>query len=1101
MIFASIPFGNQLIAALVFGLVCMSVSAAATRVELVKKGVANATIVVASKPTPAADLAAAEVQYLIEKMTGARLPVVNDGQAVSGNRLLVGESRFTKKLGLDVSQYHYMESLVRFYPDTVVLLGRDDTKDDCRSFKNAPGHIRIDTASVIDYAKANGIKGQTQKIFIPGIFDYQGSLRATYRFLEEWCDVRFFGATPVNTHIPKQDSLVVSGSEHHHRSGLDTKSGALGVNGRRSGRSEYGPRPTASQTALFSRRMRWGGEPWYVNHTFEHFNYKSRFMAPVQPTDKEAKDYQRQLREYEKHKREFEKVLPGLKPTGRSHQFCYSTGALIDQIAQDARDFFDGKLGDNVDMTVQNLQGRGNTFFLVPFDVGGYCQCEKCKPLQDIGHGRAAGDFNTGESSDYVFTLVNAVARKVAKTHPDKFIGTLAYEGYYWPPKSFEMEKNVTMSPCVHTKFWSNHPVTTFKNEFKRYKEWVKKAKAGKMGAMGMWNYDFDVPQCATSYYARRRAEYVKMFLKDGVRHIFFCGAPPMLEMYVTNRIYENPALDVDDLVDDFFEKYFGPARKPMKELQRLMEDYTSNPKYRPLEQQGGLLHDWISLYEFFLTDAQLIEVRKVMDKAKALALNEPYASRLEAWDRTMVGRYEEELPAHFAEKAEAARESIVAYTDVAKGYISGVTAFPAWHWYSQVPPESLVDGRNMIEQQASHFGTKGARLNHARKSFKWNSVVRATGAWILFDLGGEYELDELHVWNYNDKDGNTQHGMRAVEIAYARNKKELYAQKWRKFPSQVIDRASKDGKEGADSVIDFKEKRVRYVYIHTLGAEGQGNWADPNTASTSKDGVKEGRNQIDAATGMGGSAFDHRKFTIGLGQVRFYGKPRQLPKPELAISEGRLKLAVQGYDDAQIRYTLDGSIPSKTSPLYRSPIAISSDVVLRARAFGSDLRTSEYVPVKVRVGEVVMDSAIRRDLTDGDMAGVQAAVLSVELYDSDTGPYLKHLDINGEKLVPVPQSKKNQFDLNFIPLPQDKLKSLKARNHIKFSGGAGDAYKLRNVTMYVQLPDGTWAKSETDTRILCSQTRRNWARSEGIVMNPIQTDIQFPAPKNRPPR
>ncbi len=90
-----------------------------------------------------------------------------------------------------------------------------------------------------------------------------------------------------------------------------------------------------------------------MNHTFQHFNYKNRFIKPVKPTDKNAKNYQRELKKYEKHKKDFEKELPGLKPTGRSHQFCYTTEALIKQIAQDARNFFDGKMGriNNVKVT------------------------------------------------------------------------------------------------------------------------------------------------------------------------------------------------------------------------------------------------------------------------------------------------------------------------------------------------------------------------------------------------------------------------------------------------------------------------------------------------------------------------------------------------------------------------------------------------------------------------------------------------------------------------------------------------------------------------------------------------------------------------------
>ncbi len=1065
--------------------------AAETRVVLAEDGKASATIVIAAEPTPAADLAAMEVQHFIEKITGAKLPISDDRQTVSGNRILIGESRHTRTLGLDVSGYHQMESLVKFCPDAVVLLGRDDSERDCRAFEGAPGHITRDTALTIDYARANGIVGKAQKVFIPGIFDRQGTLRATYRFLEDWCGVRFFGPNPINIHTPEAKTLTVAGDEHHHRSGVDTKSGALGIYGRRSGESEYGPRPTPHQHALYSRRIRWGGEPWYVNHTFQHFNYKNRFIKPIAPKNKSAGDYQRQLKKYEEHKRDFEKAVEGLHPEGNSHQFCYTTDALIKQICQDARDFFDGRLGENVDHTVRNLQGRSNTFFLVPFDVGGYCKCEDCKPLQDTGRGRAATDFNTGESSDYVFSFVNAVAREVAKTHPAKFVGTLAYEGYYWQPKSFEMERNVTMTPCMHTKFWGSAPQTTFRNELGQYKEWVKLARDGRMGPMGMWNYDFDVPRCATAYYAHKRGDYVKMFLEDGIRHVFHCGAPPMLEMYVTNQLYEKPGSDTNALIDDFFVKYFGPAARPMKELQLLLEDFTSNPKYRPLALQGAYLHDWVSLYEHFLTDEHLIKLRALMNEAKALTREEPYASRLEAWDRTLVGRYEKELPKHFAGKAAAEKKATSSHRGVAPDYITGVTASPAWHWYSGVTPGRLVDGVNMVERKPGQLGTKQARLDPTKPCFRWNSVIRATGAWIFFDLGAEYQLDEVHVWNYNDRQGNTQHGMKSIEIAYARGPRELLNQNWAKLPNQALNRARKEGKDGADTVIGFKGRRARYITIHTLGNEGQGNWAEPGNAAA-RNGGSEGKNRVDAATGMGGVAFEDREFSIGLGQVRFYGKPLQLPRPRMTISDCKLEFDVPGYAAATVRYTLDGTMPAEKSLLYRAPIAVSSDVVIRARAFGCDMLPSGYVPVHINIGSLAAESAARKSLTDSDVAGIKGAFLSVDLHDSDIGPYLKQLQINGQTVAPVPQSKKNKFDPCFINLPDDKLGSIRKENCISFAGGSGDAYKLRNVTLYIQLPDGSWVKSDTDRAVYCSQSKRHWVHSEGNVMDQIEMQVSF---------
>ena len=83
-------------------------------ITLVKDGKANATIVIASDPSPAADLASIEVQYFVEQMTGAKLPIATDSKGTNGNKILIGESRHTKKLGLDVSKYHQMESLIKY---------------------------------------------------------------------------------------------------------------------------------------------------------------------------------------------------------------------------------------------------------------------------------------------------------------------------------------------------------------------------------------------------------------------------------------------------------------------------------------------------------------------------------------------------------------------------------------------------------------------------------------------------------------------------------------------------------------------------------------------------------------------------------------------------------------------------------------------------------------------------------------------------------------------------------------------------------------------------------------------------------------------------
>ena len=101
-------------------------SAAETgRFVLVRDGKPAATIVLAGQPTRAAEFAAGELQEHVRKITGAVLPIATDGEKVAGPRILIGESDATRKLGLRSRDFRTQEYLIRFLPDTVILMGRD----------------------------------------------------------------------------------------------------------------------------------------------------------------------------------------------------------------------------------------------------------------------------------------------------------------------------------------------------------------------------------------------------------------------------------------------------------------------------------------------------------------------------------------------------------------------------------------------------------------------------------------------------------------------------------------------------------------------------------------------------------------------------------------------------------------------------------------------------------------------------------------------------------------------------------------------------------------------------------------------------------------
>ena len=94
------------------------VSADGEDLKLVTDGRAQATIVLAEKPTAAAQLAAFELQYYLKKISGATLPIVREPQAVEGTAILVGESNAARALGYRHDALAEQEYVIETLPDT-----------------------------------------------------------------------------------------------------------------------------------------------------------------------------------------------------------------------------------------------------------------------------------------------------------------------------------------------------------------------------------------------------------------------------------------------------------------------------------------------------------------------------------------------------------------------------------------------------------------------------------------------------------------------------------------------------------------------------------------------------------------------------------------------------------------------------------------------------------------------------------------------------------------------------------------------------------------------------------------------------------------------
>jgi len=569
--------------------------------ELVKDGKPRCTLVLPETETPASRLACLELQYHVEAMTGARLPVKRSGEPVQGARILLGDSQATRALGLSVVDLGPQEYLIAFREDAIVLLGKDwqrtgqTLKDEGYS---TGGHTLSGARHVIDYWKTVGLEDRPEELIeLPGLFDEQGTCYATYDFLERFCHVRWYGPQPVNVILPSRSDLLVEGKDISRSPALKHRDACFG-GGWPFMRSQWN-QASSQQAQLYWRRLRLGGIRWAGNHTFHRATVKNTFNNPV---------YQ-------------------AKGPGQGSQLCYTHPVLVQETVQLARDFFDRKGG-----LPEGQRAMGDYFTLVPDDNANWCLCERCQSLLAKGKGRKTGFFSSGEVSDYWFRFVNEVAREIKKSHPDKYIATLAYWCYAFPPTGFEVEDNVSVAPCLHTCYYASHPEMT-RNDREFYEAWVETSRAP-LFAWVYYHHPMEAAliqgwKCFPNFMVHESAQAMKTFIKDGIQGIFMCGEPDQLEYYVLMKLWDDPTLDVDSLMDEFFSSYFQEAALPMASFYRSIEKIASDPSRYPESYMGP--KEQIA-WEYLGTNKVLKDLEKLIHKAEAKASTDTVRERVRQW-------------------------------------------------------------------------------------------------------------------------------------------------------------------------------------------------------------------------------------------------------------------------------------------------------------------------------------------------------------------------------------------------------------------------------------------------------------------------------------
>ncbi|MCP4643019.1 MAG: DUF4838 domain-containing protein, partial [bacterium] len=245
-----------------------------------------------------------------------------------------------------------------------------------------------------------------------------------------------------------------------------------------------------------------------------------------------------------------ERWVPG--PGERAWRPCESNPDVVRITVEAAREYLDA-------------HPEHNSFSLAMDDIYRLCGCANCCAMDAY-----PDDYKRKQFSDRHYKFVNAVARELAKTHPDKYIGTLCYHIARELPETVpELEPNVFISMTQRCGEW-------FRPERKARD--IELTKAWRERCQHMSRYDYmGLGFITPRVFPHAMAEGMKLDHELGFEsvynecYVFLPNTAPM--MWMVAKLQWNTDLDADDLLNEFYDRMFGDAAKAMRKYYESLEE------------------------------------------------------------------------------------------------------------------------------------------------------------------------------------------------------------------------------------------------------------------------------------------------------------------------------------------------------------------------------------------------------------------------------------------------------------------------------------------------------------------------------------------------
>lgn len=562
-------------------------------VEIVKGGASAADIVISKDALPQVVTAAKVLQENIFKISGAKLEIKNEEDATTANYIYIGPSEFTEKLGIKIDDIKDDGFKIIAKENFLAIIGYDEKRP------TAPrGYDKLYKKKQMqkEWEEYTGHKWEFPRIlrdprlyskdFDFHMYDAAGTLYGVYDFLER-LGMRWF--------MPMEELGVVMPELK------DIKVSQLDIKKEPAFASRYYPLAGICNNPrefLWLKYLKTGG-------MFDMYPAHSS-MAITKFQQEKSEFFARKNGKYILCGPE--RYLPKL-----------SSELLRKELAE-----YLIKLGDAIPEMPDLPIGQPD----------GWLGLDD----EDVKNGwDKVEEGRYGRFSDYTWDFVINVANRVLKKRPNARFNTMAYAYTKAPPKNIEkIPENIAIYITQTSNLWG---INT--EELSLREQWLKKAPSN-----DYYIYDYylahankralpPVPVIFTKAMDKSfrnapdnfKGIYVELVGSPKSRNNIRMKLPGLnhLTLYLHGKYTWNKKLDLKQVLDDYYDKFYGPAKNEMRDFFEFSEEVWMRPEPRQITSVSGFIKkDDINKYFTFL------------DKAKEKAGESIYRKRIEFIEEEM---------------------------------------------------------------------------------------------------------------------------------------------------------------------------------------------------------------------------------------------------------------------------------------------------------------------------------------------------------------------------------------------------------------------------------------------------------------------------------